>query len=107
MSDDNDAVVTVLWEAKAKPGREQEMKAFMTNAVTASRADAGCIEYEAHEVIGEPGTFVIFERWISKRHLDAHLGAARMQDLVPQLLELMQGSIEGGIRLLKAFRPSA
>jgi hypothetical protein len=39
------------------------MKAFMTKAVTASRFDAGNIDYEAHEVEGQLGVFVIFERW--------------------------------------------
>ena len=98
--------VTVLWEAKAKPGREAAMKAFMTQAVTASRFDAGNIDYEAHEVEGQPGVFVIFERWENRAALDSHLGAPRMQELVPELLELMDGSIEDGIRLLQPFRPA-
>ncbi|GAA3551839.1 hypothetical protein GCM10022222_39280 [Amycolatopsis ultiminotia] len=50
--------VTVLWEAQAKPGREAGMKAFMTDQITASRADAGNIDYEAHEVEGQPGVFI-------------------------------------------------
>ncbi|MFE2216992.1 putative quinol monooxygenase [Streptomyces canus] len=54
--------VTVLWEARAKSGKEAAMKAFMTAAVTASRYDAGNIDYEAHQVEGQPGAFVIFEQ---------------------------------------------
>ncbi|MGH1553210.1 putative quinol monooxygenase [Streptomyces sp. L7] len=46
----------MLWEAQAKAGQEAAMKAFMTAAVTASRHDAGNIDYEAHQVEGEPGT---------------------------------------------------
>lgn len=99
-------LTVVLWEAKAKPGREAEMKAFLTAAVTPSRHDAGCIDYEPHEVEGQPGTFVVYERWISREALDAHLHAPRMQELVPQLLALMEGSIEGGIRLLQPLRPT-
>jgi quinol monooxygenase YgiN len=102
----DDAPTTVLWEAKAKSGREAEMKAFMSKAVTASRNDAGNIDYEAHEVDEQPGTFIIYERWISREALDAHLGAPRMQSLVPQLLDMMDGSIESGIRILRRFRPS-
>jgi quinol monooxygenase YgiN len=98
--------VTVLWEAKAKPGSEADMKLFMTKAVTASRFDAGNIDYEAHEVEGQPGTFVIFERWESRGALDGHLNAPRMQELVPELLELMDGVIEDGIRFLRPFRPA-
>lgn len=78
----------------------------LTAAVTASRNDAGNIDYEAHQVEGEPGTFVIFERWESREALDGHLRAPRMQDLVPRLLELMDGGIEDGIRFLQPFRPA-
>lgn len=106
MSDVKKTLTVVLWEARAKSGREAEMKAFLTRAVTPSRHDAGCIDYEPHEVDGQPGTFVIYERWISREALDAHLHAPRMQELAPQLLELMQGSIEDGIRLLQPFRPA-
>jgi len=98
--------VTVLWEARALPGKEAAMKTFMTAAVTASRHDAGNIDYEAHQVEGEPGTFVIFERWESREALEGHLHAPRMRDLVPRLLELMDGGIEDGIRFLRPFRPA-
>ncbi|MEN3745553.1 putative quinol monooxygenase [Sphingomonas sp. HF-S3] len=106
MSDPEPGFTAVLWEAKARPGREAEMKAFLAAAVTASRHDPGCIDYEAHEVDGAPGSFVIYERWVSREALDGHLGAPRMQALVPRLLELMQGSIEDGIRILRPFRPA-
>ncbi|WP_432933042.1 putative quinol monooxygenase [Microbispora sp. CA-135349] len=98
--------VTVIWETEAKAGKEAELKAFITAAVTPSRGDAGNIDYEAHEVEGRPGSFVIYERWETRAHLDAHLGAPRMRELVPQMLELIEGSIEDGIRLLRPFRPS-
>jgi quinol monooxygenase YgiN len=98
--------VTVIWETKAKPGKEAELKAFIAAAVTPSRNDAGNIDYEAHEVDGAPGAFVIFERWETREYLDAHLGAPRMQELVPRMLELIDGSIEDGITLLRPFRPT-
>ena len=97
--------VTVLWEARAKAGSEAAMKAFITNAVTPSRNDAGNIDYEAHEVEGQPGTFIILERWETREALQAHLSAPRMQELVPRLLDLMDGSVEDGIRFLMPFRP--
>ncbi|WP_043664771.1 putative quinol monooxygenase [Streptomyces xylophagus] len=106
MTTTSNRYVTVLWEARARSGKEDAMKAFMTAAVTASRHDAGNIDYEAHQVEGEPGTFVIFERWESREALEDHLRAPRMQDLVPRLLELMDGGIEDGIRFLHPFRPA-
>jgi quinol monooxygenase YgiN len=106
MSATPNGYVTVIWEAKAKPGKEADLKAFITAAVTPSRNDAGNIDYEAHEVDGQPGAFVIYERWETREHLDAHLSGPRMHDLVPQMLELIDGSIEDGITILRPFRPT-
>ncbi|AXH36561.1 MULTISPECIES: putative quinol monooxygenase [unclassified Microbacterium] len=107
MTATSDGYVTVLWDATAKPGRESELRAFITAAVTPSRNDAGNIDYEAHEVEGAPGAFVIYERWETRELLDAHLSAPRMVALVPEMLELIDGSIEDGIRILRPFRPAA
>ncbi|MFD1833334.1 putative quinol monooxygenase [Streptomyces desertarenae] len=71
-----------------------------------SRNDPGNIDYESHEVEGRPGEFVIYERRETRAHLDAHLAAPRMRELVPQMLELIDGSIEDGIRLPRPFRPA-
>ena len=98
--------VTVVWDAKAKAGKEADLKTFITAAVTPSRNDPGNIDYEAYEVEGKPCEFVIYERWESRAHLDAHLAAPRMRELIPQMLELIDGSIEDGIRLLRPFRPA-
>lgn len=106
MSNNRNTLTVVIWDAKAKPGREADMKTFISRAVTASRHDEGCIDYEAHEVDDRPGSFVIYERWISRQAFEAHLRAPRMQKLVPELLELMEGSIEAGVRLLVPFRPA-
>jgi quinol monooxygenase YgiN len=100
-----DGYVTVLWEARAKPGLEADMKAFLTRAVTPSRNDPGNIEYEAHEVEDQPGTFVVLERWETRDALYRHLNAPRMTELVPRLLELMEGTVEDGVRFLHPFRP--
>jgi quinol monooxygenase YgiN len=98
--------VTLIWQTRAKTGKEADLKAFITAAVTPSRNDAGNIDYEAHEVEGQPGSFVIYERWETREHLDAHLTAPRMQALVPQMVELIEGSIEGGVIFLRPFRPA-
>ncbi|MGP3782720.1 putative quinol monooxygenase [Paenibacillus sp. 1A_MP2] len=83
MNDTKKRYVTVLWEARAKAGREAEMKAFMTAAVTPSRNDLGNIDYEAHEVEGQPGTFIIYERWENQDALDRHLNAPGCRNWYP------------------------
>lgn len=106
MSAPKNKYVTVLWEAQAKVGMQKEMKSFITSVITASRNDEGCIDYEAHEVEGQVGKFIIIERWESMEALQKHLNSPRSQQKSPQLLQLMVGSIEDSIRLLHPFRPS-
>jgi quinol monooxygenase YgiN len=103
---ENENHLSLLWEARAKPGKEDELRSFVAVAVTASRHDAGCIDYEAHEVEGQPGTFIIYERWVIRKALDAHFREPRMEHLIPQLEALIEGSIEGGIRFLRVIRPA-
>ena len=106
MPDEPHPFISVLWETKAKAGKAADLKSFIERAITATRNDAGNIEYEAHEVEGDPGTFIIYERWVSREALDGHLNAPRMQHLVPELLQLIEGSIEEGMRILHVFRPT-
>jgi quinol monooxygenase YgiN len=101
----SDNFVAVVWEARAKPCKEAEMKSFLTGVVTASRHDPGCIDYDFYEVDDDPGLFVAYERWVNRTALDAHLSSERMQRKGPQLLELMEGSIGDGLRILRVFRP--
>nr|WP_246058122.1 hypothetical protein [Paenibacillus illinoisensis] len=87
MNDTNNRYVTVLWEARAKAGREAEMRAFMTAAVTPLRNDQGNIDYEAHEVEG-PAWYIYHLRALGKpgcsrstpeRPADAGTGASALR----------------------------
>jgi quinol monooxygenase YgiN len=106
MNNTPDRYVTLLLEVRAKPGKEAELKAFIASTVTASRNDPGNIDYEPHEVEGQPGTFIIFERWDTREALEGHLKAPRRQELAPHLMELLDGPADDGVRILRPFRPA-
>ena len=82
------------------------MRTFLTAAITQSRNDPGCIDYEMHEVADAAGVFIAYERWVSYDALDKHLHAPRMREMVPRLLMLMEGSIEDGMRIIHRIRPA-
>ena len=46
-------------------------------AMRTSREETGCLEYVASADPIDPGRVIIFERWTSQEHLDAHLVAIR------------------------------
>jgi quinol monooxygenase YgiN len=104
MSENTDGVV-VLYTAKAKPGKEQELREALVAGVTGSRHDPGCVSYELHEVAGDPSTLVLYEQWISEELLNAHLASAPLQALKSRANELIEGGFEAGMRHLTKLRP--
>ena len=104
MSEQNNPIV-VLYTAKAKPGKEQELRNLFVNMVTGSRSDLGCISYEVHEVEEDPSTFVLYEQWMSADFLASHLETPPLRELKAQAAELIEGGFEAGMRHLKKLRP--
>jgi quinol monooxygenase YgiN len=104
MAENTDGVV-LMYTAKAKPGKEEELRKFLVSAVTGSRHDPGNISYELHEVEDEPGTFIFYEQWISQELLDAHIRTPALQQFVARADELMGYPFEAGMKRLKKLRP--
>ena len=105
MPENQDGVV-VLYKAKAKAGKEAELREMFVGGVTGSRHDPGCISYEVHEIAGDPTTFVLYEQWISEEALEAHLQTPPLQKLKAKADELMEGGFEAGMQKLKKLRPA-
>ncbi|MFE2282929.1 putative quinol monooxygenase [Streptomyces sp. NPDC059443] len=62
------------------PGRGREQVAAFERLAPVVRAEEGCLQYDMHQVSGEPDRFVLIERWSSKEALAAH-------DATPHMIE--------------------
>lgn len=62
------------------PGRGQEQIAAFERLAPIVRAEAGCLQYDLHQVSGEVDRFVLIERWSSQAALAAH-------DVTPHMIE--------------------
>lgn len=62
------------------PGRGREQIAAFERLAPIVRAEEGCLQYDLHQVSGEPDRFVLMERWSSKAALAAH-------DVTPHMIE--------------------
>lgn len=65
--------VSVVARFKAKAGMEEVLKKELLGLIQPSRSDEGCINYDLHQAIDDPGVFVFYENWESKELLDRHL----------------------------------
>lgn len=60
------------------PGRGRDQIAAYERLAPVVRAEAGCLQYDMHQVSGDPDRFVLIERWESKEALAAHDATAHM-----------------------------
>lgn len=83
-------LLTVIAYMKAAPGKTDELRRELQDLIETTHREAGCVNYDLHESIEEPGKFFFHENWESEEHLDAHLAAphlVRFAGLIPNLLD--------------------
>ena len=89
-----DKKVTVLARFKAKKGKEEELKQAIMACVAPTRAEAGCINYDLHNLAGNEGELILYENWVSKKVLDEHLEMPYLVELKAKAGELCAEPIE-------------
>ncbi|ELT43309.1 antibiotic biosynthesis monooxygenase [Arthrobacter nitrophenolicus] len=73
----------------AKPGQEAELQEALARLQSASRKDAGCLEYTVFADGQRPGTFVLFEGWARHEDLEAHNEEDHVKDFVKRVQPLL------------------
>lgn len=81
--------LTIIGRLKAKAGKESELQNALLDLVPLSRAEAGCINYDLHEVIDEPGLFLLYENWTDQAALDLHFGFVHSQEFAAKASHLL------------------
>jgi quinol monooxygenase YgiN len=64
--------LTLFARLKAKPGKEGALRDAMMKMVPASRAEAGCINYDLHVENSDPSVYWVYENWKDEAALAAH-----------------------------------
>jgi quinol monooxygenase YgiN len=85
----NSKTLTVIAQFKAQPGKEAEIRQELLSLVAPSRRDAGCVNYDLHQGVDNPGWFVFHENWESKAHLERHLQKPDLQAVLAQVGKLV------------------
>ncbi|WP_431958352.1 putative quinol monooxygenase [Nocardia lijiangensis] len=78
----------------AKPGQEELVETTLRAAAPAVHAEPGCLLYALHRKAGEPGRFVMIEKWASKEALRAHGQGAALREVGAALGEALAGPPE-------------
>lgn len=86
--------VTVLALMKAKPGKENDTRDALLGLIGPTLDEAGCINYDLHELAEAPGSFMFYENWKSKEDLDAHLKKPHLESFLGRAGDLLEGDPE-------------
>jgi quinol monooxygenase YgiN len=69
-----------------KEGAEEEVLALVPQLVAASRAEPGCVSFDAYRKLDEPRTYVLLERYASREAFAAHRDSEHFKHLVLDLI---------------------
>lgn len=81
--------LTIIGRLEAKPGQEARLRQALLDETRVSRQDRGCINYDLHVDLANPGHFVIYENWANDEALKAHFETAHSKALAARLPELL------------------
>jgi quinol monooxygenase YgiN len=70
-------VLILAGEFEVDPDNREAFLASRTDVMRTSRSEPGCLEYAMSADPVDPARVLLFERWESQEHLDAHLAGLR------------------------------
>ena len=77
-------MIVVIGQFRLPAGRMDEARGAMARVMLATRAEAGCVQYNYAEDLLDPGLIRVSEVWDSREQLSAHLATPHMQAWVAE-----------------------
>ena len=71
--------LTLIAKWKATPGAEDRLYEALRSLVEPTLAEQGCINYDLHRSIEDPGLFMFYENWTTKALWEQHINAPHIQ----------------------------
>jgi quinol monooxygenase YgiN len=71
-------MILVIGQFRMPPENMVQARPLMAKVMLATRAEAGCVEYNYAEDVLDPGLIRVSEVWDSREQLTAHLQTAHM-----------------------------
>lgn len=71
--------LTIIAKLTARPGREQEVYDACHALLAPTHAEEGCINYDMHRSVENPGVIIFYENWTTRELWDAHMQSPHLQ----------------------------
>lgn len=73
--------LTIVATINALPEHRHEVLTALTNVVSPTRNESGCLQYDLHVDQGNPNRMVMIECWSDEASLDAHIASSHLHRL--------------------------
>ena len=94
--------LTIIAKLKAKSGAEERLFEECRKLVGPTLAEEGCINYDMHRSVEDPGLIMFYENWTSRPLWERHMESQHLQEFsantddIVEVWELFQGEkVEG------------
>jgi quinol monooxygenase YgiN len=84
--------VHVFANLSAKPGKEAELRAVLTELVSHTRQEPGCVQYMLHVDPKVPQNFYVFEIYKDEAGVAAHMGSPHLAAAFAKAGDLVTGA---------------
>jgi quinol monooxygenase YgiN len=86
-------VVSAHW--RAKEGKQDRLAEVIEEITPPSRAEPGCVFYQAQRAIDDPQLFYLYEQYADEAAYEAHMASEHFtrlvkEEAIPELLEERQ-----------------
>jgi len=70
--------LTIVAKIQALPGFEAEVEKALIAAIEPTLVENGCLQYDLHRDLKEPGLFLYYENWTTRAEWDAHMESSHL-----------------------------
>ena len=82
--------LTVIAKLKAKGGSEKQLYQELRGLVGPTRAEEGCINYDLHRSVEDPGLFMFYENWESQPLWEQQMESPHLSEFSSKQEELTE-----------------
>lgn len=89
-----DEEIHIVCRIKCKAGAEEQVKQYLNEMATISRAEEGCLYYDIYQEIEDTTSFYFLDGWKNQQAVDEHLKNPKLPELGEKLMPLYIGRPE-------------
>jgi quinol monooxygenase YgiN len=79
----------IIASAKAKPGKEAELRQALLDVAGPTRAQPGCVSFRVYHALEDPTVMIGLERWTSDEAHERHLQGAHVQTFLSSIADIL------------------